>query len=80
VYSPVTSGQGQILNAAGPVNSGPSQVTGSGTGPNVATGPATPLASVLPQYQAQATQALDTLNLPPSQRSLVESYFQGLAQ
>jgi hypothetical protein len=79
VYDPVTSGAGPTLNGAGPQNGGPSRVTGSASGPNLATGPATPLSSVLPKYQAQATQALDTLNLPPSQRALVESYFQGLA-
>jgi hypothetical protein len=78
VYSPVTSGAGPVLNAAGPQNSGPSQVSGSSTGPNIVTNPVQPLSNVLPQYQAQATQALATLNLPPSQRSLVESYFQGL--
>jgi hypothetical protein len=78
VYTPVASGAGPTLNAAGPQNNGPSTITGASPGANVATNPVQPLANVLPQYQSQATQALDTLNLPSSQRSLVESYFQGL--
>jgi hypothetical protein len=39
-----------------------------------------PLADVLPRYSAEATRALSQLNIPPSQRALVQSYFAALAE
>jgi hypothetical protein len=37
-----------------------------------------PLSQALPQYQSQATRALDGANIPPSVRELVRQYFSGL--
>jgi hypothetical protein len=80
VYDPVTAGNGgPVLNAGGPNNGGDGQIAGQSTGPNQTSGPTTPLASVLPRYNAEATQALGSLDLPPAEKALVQGYFQGLA-
>jgi hypothetical protein len=80
VYDPLTSGSGgPVLNARGPNNGGAGQIVGQSSGPNLTSGPATPLANVLPRYNAEATQALGSLDLPPAEKALVQGYFQGLA-
>jgi hypothetical protein len=39
-----------------------------------------PYAQVLPEYMNQAADALDELQLPPSMRGIVQTYFQLLAE
>lgn len=81
IFAPSAQGApGPQLNANGQIGEGPTQATaGRATGPNTASGGQVPLASVLTQSQAQATQALDRLGLAPSQRALVQAYFAALA-
>lgn len=81
IFAPSAQGApGPQLNANGQIGEGPTQATaGRATGPNTASGGQVPLASVLAQSQAQATQAIDRLGLAPSQRALVQAYFAALA-
>ena len=79
IFDPAFTAGDQVL--ADPLAAdGPGQIEGRTSGPNVATGAVTPLAEALPRYAAQATQALDTLAIPPSQRDLVKAYFDQLAE
>jgi hypothetical protein len=79
VFDPqAATSNGQQLNAGGPQGDGPSQVVGKVAGPNQANSAQVPLADVLPRYTAEATQALSQLNIPPSQRAIVQSYFASL--
>jgi hypothetical protein len=80
VFEPPPAGSdGQQLNAAGPQGQGPSQAAGKADGPTQRNSAQVPLADVLPRYAAEATRALNQLNIPPSQRALVQSYFSSLA-
>jgi hypothetical protein len=79
VYSPITQGNGEQLNTPGPLNGGPSGAQlGRTQGPVVQGQASVPLTSVIGQYQSEATRALDGLDLPPSSRALVRSYFDSL--
>jgi hypothetical protein len=70
---------GDQLNATGQLGDGPTQAAGKGNGPSTVRAGQVPLAQVLPRYQAEATAAVARLNLPPSQRALVQAYFSALA-
>ena len=58
---------------------GPGEVQGKRAGPNQASGAVVPISSVIGSYQAQATQALSSMAVPPSLRDLVRAYFDRLA-
>ena len=53
---------------------------GKGQGPTLAGGTFVPLSDALPRYRAEATRALDTLDIPPSLRALIRAYFDALAE
>ena len=59
---------------------GPTTVAGKGQGPTQAGGLRVPLDEALPRYRAEATRALDTLNLPPALRALIRAYFDALGE
>jgi hypothetical protein len=81
VFDPAAAGSnGQQLNANGPSGDGPSQQVGKVAGPNQANTAQVPLSDNLPRYTAEATKALDQLDIPPSQRAVVQSYFSSLAE
>jgi hypothetical protein len=80
VFSPPADATaGPQLNTPGQIGEGPTQAAGRGDAPSTLSAASVPLSSVLPHYQAAATQALDRLALPPSQRALVQAYFAALA-
>jgi len=54
-------------------------VVGKADGPTTRNAAQVPVADVLPRYQAEATRALGQLDIPPSQRALVQAYFDALA-
>jgi len=53
---------------------------GKGDGLTLQNAAQVPLGDVLPRYSAEATAALDRLDIPPTQRALVQSYFAALAE
>jgi hypothetical protein len=55
------------------------QLTGKGDAPTHRGESVVPYTEVLPDYLNQAADALSTLEVPPSMRQIVESYFDGLA-
>ncbi len=56
------------------------EVVGTGEAPTQQGESIVPYASVLPQYLNYAADALATLRLPPSMRSIVQTYFDRLAE
>ena len=78
VFEPITGSDGQQLNATGKLGQGPSTQIGKTDGPVTQGRAGVPLTSVLARYQAEATRALDGLDLPPSVRALVRAYFDSL--
>ena len=80
VFDPESaSTNGEQLKTSGQQGEGPTQQAGKVDGPSQRGGVGVPLADVLPRYSAEATRALGQLNIPPSQRALVQSYFAALA-
>jgi hypothetical protein len=80
VFDPAAQGtNGQQLNTTGQLGEGPTEAAGRGSAPSLRNDAVVPLAQVLPRYQAEATAAVARLNLPPSQRALVQAYFSALA-
>ena len=80
VFEPPPAGTpGDQLNTTGQLGDGPTQGAGRGNGPSTVHAGQVPLAQVLPRYQSEATAAVARLNLPPSQRALVQAYFSALA-
>ena len=77
---PPATTAGQQLNVNGQQGEGPTQQAGKVDGPSQRNTAQVPLADVLPRYTAEATRALGQLNIPPSQRALVQSYFSSLAE
>jgi hypothetical protein len=77
---PAAASSGPQLNANGQTGDGPTQQVGKVDGPNQANAAQVPLSDVLPRYSAEATRALGQLDIPPSQRALVQSYFSSLAE
>ena len=57
----------------------PGAPIGKSAGPITAGTARVPLSGALPAYAAQATTALDRLDLPPSVRDLVAAYFKALS-
>ncbi|HSM43792.1 MAG TPA: hypothetical protein VK969_02120 [Acidimicrobiia bacterium] len=55
-------------------------ITGRADGPTTRGNSVVPYAQVLPQYLNQAADALGELQLPPSMRGIVQSYFDSLAE
>jgi hypothetical protein len=80
VFDPQTGTSGEQLNTSGQQGDGPTQQAGKVDGPSQRGTAGVPLADVLPRYSAEATRALSQLNIPPSQRALVQSYFAALAE
>ena len=80
VYDPQTATFGEQLNTSGQQGEGPTQQAGKVDGLSQRGAAQVPLADVLPRYSAEATRALGQLNIPPSQRALVQSYFAALAE
>ena len=78
VYDPISGGNGEQINLGGRPGQGPTTNAGRGQGLNRASGAQVPLERALPYYRAEATRALDSLNLPPSLRALVRAYFDSL--
>jgi hypothetical protein len=58
---------------------GDGQVVGKGEAPTQAGQSIVPYAQVLPQYLNEAADALGQLQLPPSMRGIVQTYFDRLA-
>ena len=79
IFDPAFTNGDQLLGDP-LANDGPGEVQGKVAGANQAGGVVTPLAEALPRYAAQATEALDTLSIPPSLRDLVRAYFDQLAE
>jgi len=79
IFDPAFTNGDQLLGDP-LANGGPGEVQGKVAGANQAGGVVTPLAEALPRYAAQATDALDTLSIPPSLRDLVRAYFDQLAE
>ena len=78
VYDPAGGTDGEQLQAGTRPGEGRTETVGRGQG-QTRVGPAVvPLAEVLPRYDAEATDALDRLAIPPSQRALVRAYFGSL--
>ena len=80
VYDPASGTDGEVLNTTGQQGEGPSRVVGKGDGLTLQNQAQVPLASVLPRYSAEATAALDRLDIPPTQRALVQAYFSALTE
>ncbi|HET9442902.1 MAG TPA: hypothetical protein VFO65_06235 [Acidimicrobiales bacterium] len=80
VYNPFTSTDGEQLQAGGRRGEGPSQTVGRADGPTGTGSTRVPVRDVLPQYRAEASRALDHLDIPPSARGLVRAYFDSLAE
>ena len=78
LYDPIASANGEQLNATGKLGQGPSTQIGKSQGPVTQGRVGVPLTSVLGRYEAEATRALDGLDLPPSVRALVRAYFDSL--
>jgi hypothetical protein len=78
VYDPAQGGAGEQINLGGRPGQGPTTIAGKGQGPTQTGGLRVPLDRALPRYRAEATRALDSLNLPPSLRALVRAYFDSL--
>jgi hypothetical protein len=78
VYDPIAGGSGEQVNLGGQPGQGPTTAAGRGQGLNRVSGAQVPLERALPRYRAEATRALDSLNLPPSLRALVRAYFESL--
>jgi hypothetical protein len=78
VYDPIAGGDGEQINLGGRPGQGPTTAAGRGQGQHRASGAQVPLERALPYYRAEATRALDSLNLPPSLRALVRAYFDSL--
>ncbi len=58
---------------------GEGDVIGEGEGPTARGESVVPYAQVLPEYLNQAADAMGELQLPPSMRDIVQSYFDLLA-
>ena len=65
---------------AGGTNSGtdPGQTVGEGNGASGSGGARVPLADALPSATDRAGRAMERPGVPPSQRSLVQAYFDNL--
>jgi hypothetical protein len=60
--------------------SGQGDIVGRGDAPTQRGESVVPYAQVLPNYLGEAADTLSSLQLPPSLRGIVQSYFDGLAQ
>ena len=72
------STDGDQLIAEGDAADGRNETMGKGDGATRRGGRIVPLADAFPTYDAEATTALDRLQVPPSVRALVRAYFDGL--
>ena len=72
------STDGDQLIAEGDAADGRNETVGKGDGATRRGGRIVPLADAFPTYDAEATTALDRLQVPPSVRALVRAYFDGL--
>ena len=72
------STDGDQLIAEGDAADGRNETVGKGDGATRRGGRIVPLADAFPTYDAEATTALDQLQVPPSVRALVRAYFDGL--
>lgn len=79
VYDPIAEGQGDQVGLGGIAGTGPDRVVGRGQGPTRGGAVRVPLERALPRYRAEATRALQALDIPPSMRALVRAYFESLA-
>lgn len=80
VYSPVESDAlNRLLQVDIEGGSGDGDVLGRADGPTARGEAVVPYAQVLPEYLNQAADALGELQLPPSMRSIVQTYFELLA-
>lgn len=80
IFAPGPEGTGEDSYVSGMQGEGPSETEGKGDGPTTLGDGFVPYQSVLGEYQAQATRALDQLDIAPSLRALVRAYFAGLAE
>jgi hypothetical protein len=78
IFDPGTPGE-QIDAGGRPTGNDPGQTTGQGDTTSRAGGAYVPVADVLADYQARATEALESTDIPPSLRALVRDYFDRLA-
>jgi hypothetical protein len=78
VFDPVAAGGDDQVQVTG-TGDGESRTVGQADGPTQAGTRRTPVADLLPQYEAQATEALDRAAVAPSVRDLVRAYFDALA-
>ncbi|HSL84484.1 MAG TPA: hypothetical protein VLF66_17055, partial [Thermoanaerobaculia bacterium] len=80
VYSPVESDAlNRLLQVDIEGGSGDGDVLGRADGPTARGEAVVPYAQVLPEYLNQAADALGELQLPPSMRTIVQTYFELLA-
>lgn len=79
VYDPaVRSTDGEQIDVQGSPGNGSGQVVGQGDLTDPANAPLVPLTQAFPRYQAQASEALSRLDIPPSMRAVVRTYFESL--
>jgi hypothetical protein len=80
VYDPIDEGSVSDLVQVGiDGGSGDGDILGRAEAPTARGESVVPYAQVLPEYLNQAADALGQLQLPPSMRDIVQSYFDLLA-
>lgn len=80
VFDPVAQGNvSDILQVGIDGGSGDGAVIGAADAPTQTGQSVVPYAQVLPEYLNQAADALGELQLPPSMRGIVQTYFELLA-
>lgn len=80
VYNPVDTGSvSDLLQVHIDGGSGEGAIIGRGEAPTQRGDSIVPYAQVLPEYLNEAADALSSLQLPPSMRGIVQTYFEQLA-
>lgn len=81
VFDPADRGTlSDVLQVGIDGGSGEGQIIGKGEAPTQTGQSVVPYSQVLPEYLNQAADALDELQLPPSMRGIVQTYFDLLAE
>jgi hypothetical protein len=81
VFDPADGGSvSEVVQVGIDGGSGQGQIIGKGEAPTQTGQSVVPYAQVLPQYLNQAADALGELQLPPSMRGIVQTYFDLLAE
>lgn len=80
VFDPVSEGNvSDMIQVAIDGGTGDGDILGRAEAPTQRGESVVPYAQVLPEYMNQAADALSELQLPPSMRGIVQTYFERLA-